>query len=238
MLVLVSDVVMCCALCIYVCLFWSLTDEIIPETDEFVALWKKVVNAGPVQTSDGYSTVGDVPWLDLVKRLYVRPCYLALKEKIIGHLKSVLVLGTPGIGKSLFLRWLLVAIARDNLDNTKPHISFRVKFADKDFYCTTASDTVKVFKAQLGTPNYYFSDSIDISEYGLSSELTMLVSSDDAAHYKEWEKKVKAHNIYGGILVMPVFDWSEINLVAPMDMNPVMRQFRFDVINVFGKAMK
>ena len=216
-------------------------DGAIPETDELAGLWKQVVSM-PVQTIDSFSTINGVAWLDEVKRLYVRPCYLTLKQLIIGKLKSVLLLGTPGIGKSMFLRWLMVILARERLqstDTTKPHVSFRVCFSKKDYYCCTSSVKVRVYTADLDTPHYYFSDSIDISEYGLSSELTLLVSSDDATHYKEWRKKVLGHTrelnektvACGAILYMAIFDQEEMNKVAPTDMNLNIRQFRFDVVN-------
>jgi len=91
----------------------------------------------------------------------------------------------------------------------------------------------------MGTPSYCFSDSIDMFEYGMSEKLTLLVSSDDPAHYKEWRKKVTSHTaIVKGISVgcgkqlnMPLFDWLEMEQISPSSMDPKVRQFRFDVVD-------
>ena len=223
-------------------LFVVSIDQIVSEHDEFAKIWAIIIHTA-ILSNDGYCFIDpehNVPWLDNVNQLYVRPCYISLKHKIIhNELRSVLLLGTPGIGKSLFLRWLLVTLAREKLETApEPHLSFRVRFADKDYYCSTESVLVKHFNANLPRPDYYFSDSHDILEYHLSSKLTILVSSDDQEHHKTWKKKVEADTRLvngqivgcGDVLNMPIFDWTEIQKITP-NMDDNVRQFRFDVVN-------
>jgi ABC-type phosphate transport system ATPase subunit len=48
-----------------------------------------------------------VAWVGSVYWLYERKCYLELEARIRQeNVKSVLLLGTPGMGKSLFMKWL------------------------------------------------------------------------------------------------------------------------------------
>ena len=104
--------------------------DAVAEHDEFQTFWKNIVEhvvEDTVVDGNRFETVhGNVAWLDTCKKLYVRDCYTKLKDKLISDkVKSALILGTPGIGKPLFMRWLIVAITREHIGNGKS-VSFRV----------------------------------------------------------------------------------------------------------------
>ena len=197
--------------------------------DEFVIFWKAVCDKEIISTDLGgahYSEVDGAQWLGL-PRLYVRDCYHKLSELFLdGGVKNALLLGTPGIGKSLFMRWLIADLARKAIDANEEDVTFRVSFYEKDYICSLDGSVVN-FHSLLDTPTYYFSDSVDVKFVGLSTKLTLLVSSDDPKQYQEWSKRLQEHGKDSIIKFMPVFSAIELKCIAP---DGVDYQFRFDIV--------
>ena len=83
------------------------------DTDNYAIFWKAICSTNgiihkKVNDSKFLSLVGDAKWLNNVSKLYVRKCYIDLSDLFLNiNIKSGLLLGTPGIGKSLFLRWFI-----------------------------------------------------------------------------------------------------------------------------------
>ena len=100
-------------------------------------------------------------------------------KKTIRKWKTVLLLGTPGIGKSLFMAWLMWRIVSTRGADTD--VSFRVTIrVSTNYFCTTQNDgSVEIIDAaKHGKANYYFSDSMDALDVNLADILILLVSSD------------------------------------------------------------
>ena len=161
--------------------------------DEFVIFWKAVCDKEIVSTDLSgahYSEIDGAQWLPGLPRLYVRDRYHKLSELFLADgVKYALLLGTPGIGKSLYMRWLIAVLAIKAIDEGDISVVFRIKFRDGsnsvDYLCSL-DGTVIAFNKNAPTPTYYFSDSVDIDKVDLSTKLTLLVSSDDAKQYDEW----------------------------------------------------
>jgi hypothetical protein len=81
------------------------------------------------------------------------------------------------------------------------------------------------------TPDYLFSDTIDINELGMSTKMTLLVSSDDNTHYKEWKMKIYEAGERGFIKYMPVFSGDELKLVLRnVGLSEEESEFRFTIV--------
>jgi hypothetical protein len=84
--------------------------------NDISAVWRCIRNgklhkeAGKLNTKLNYWTLEDTVWLGKVKVLYNRDCYDDIIQQMSGK-NLVLVRGTPGIGKSLFLQRFLVYIS-------------------------------------------------------------------------------------------------------------------------------
>jgi len=190
----------------------------------FIPFFKAICAEVVISTSDSgkhISLSNKVAWDGCVQYwLYERKCYLEL-EAIIRkeNVKSVLVLGTPGTGRTLFMMWLMwrtVSTRRAGTD-----ISFRVTIIGEStiFFCTTRNGgTVEEYDSfKHGKPDYYFSDSVDVINVNLSKILTLLVSSDDDTHFKEFKKAISTNVSrlgqvkvnHGRIVYMPLFSFVE-----------------------------
>ena len=202
--------------------------------DEFVIFWKAVCDKEIVSTDLSgahYSEIDSAKWLPGLHRLYVRDCYHKLSELFLDvGVKNALLLGTPGIGKSLYLRWLIAVLARKAIATKEDGVTFRISFHERndvvDYLCSL-DGTVSAFSKDAPTPTYYFSDSVDIDKVDLSTKLTLLVSSDDAKQYDEWSKRLKENRKKSIIKFMPVFSAEELKCIAPEDAD---YQFRFDIV--------
>ena len=170
-----------------------------------------------------------VKWLSATELLYIRPCYKELASMLCNDkINSALLLGTPGIGKSLFMRWLMMVIVRDACEKNITDLTFRYKEGENDYMCRLDGCSVTAFSS--GTPAYFFSDSCDVMKLGLSSKLTLLVSSDDDSHYKEWKKKVVESGEGGIMIYMPVFSLDELQCLRPVGMKNEDIEFRYMVV--------
>lgn len=184
-----------------------------------------------------YTEIDGAQWLPGLPRLYVRDCYHKLSQLFLADgVKYALLLGTPGIGKSLYMRWLIAFLARRAIDEGDASVVFRISFHERsevvDYLCSL-DGTVIAFNKDAPTPTYYFSDSVDIDKVGLSSKLSLLVTSDDPSQYQEWLKRIEEHKENSVIKFMPVFSSIELKCIAPEGANA---QFRFDIVG--GNARK
>jgi hypothetical protein len=194
---------------------------------EFIKFWKSLFES-KVTINNNFLKLKDAFWINNVEKVLVRKAYIDLKKIIFNNNnnnnnnnKSCLILGTPGVGKSIFLRWLISSLVEERGNSI---ITFRIKFLglNEDYYCTTSNpNNVTIYKNQV--VDYYFSDSSDISN-ATGTMLTLLVSSDDDRHHKEFLKSCQL------ILCMPVFDFDEISSLAPATMTKEEIQFRYDVV--------
>ena len=147
---------------------------------------------------------------------------------------AALLLGTPGIGKSLFLRWLMATLAREAIEN---NISMTVRFATGtyDYFCST-NGSVVAYNSH-SKPDYFFSDSVDICNLDLSKKLTLFVSSDDAQHYKEWKKRMQEAGDGARLWYMPVFSLEELVCIRVDPLTVADIEFRYKVVGGSARAV-
>jgi hypothetical protein len=123
-----------------------------------------------------------------MKQLYIRSCYTAIVAGIEDGSKThVLVRGTPAIGKSAFLFYLIYLKAQE-LGNISFCLTYLIGGAPVKWYLIRENDNISITRTMSGLPDYYFSDSVDIGGPTTARKLTMLFASIDEKHFKEFCK--------------------------------------------------
>ena len=103
----------CCAVLLLLLLLFVLTvvsaGEIVNDISRFwMALVKKGVSKKNTNNRE-WSLSGGIQWIGGVDIFYNRKCYDTIQNNI-ANMSAVLVKGTPGIGKTMFLQRVLVDI--------------------------------------------------------------------------------------------------------------------------------
>jgi len=155
-------------------------------------------------------------------RLYVRDSYTTIIGEIDRLSKShVLLRGTPGIGKSMFMYYYIYYLAKLNPSNLCIQVCYYVKSGQpsQEFFLNRIGGVVSVttvLPSGRSLPDYYFSDSVDITKTDTSTKLTMLFSSIDEDHFSEF-LKVKSSLRGSWDLHMPLVSFDELTEMADPD---------------------
>jgi hypothetical protein len=170
-----------------------------------------------------------------MKKLYVRSCYISILDKILGHKTHVLLRGTPGIGKSAFMFYLVYYLAQRPC-NVSICLTYLVKETSQSWYLLRKDGVVSIAASLEGNPDYYFSDSVDIEGAGTANELTMLFASIKDKHFKTfWKVKQTQRGSWG--IFLPLVEPDELKHMVPAGTtySDESLQFRF---NIFGGSAR
>ena len=162
--------------------------------------------------------------------MLVRDCYVTLADKLLDDVTSIaLILGIKGIGKTIFLNYLIVRIIEKfrALNQALPDIVYTWKPDEIKRVLFSAGNGASVLHYSSPAP-YYLSDSVDIGDASLGTRLLLEVTSPDASNYRSLidrlaEGSVGAYNYH-----MPAWSFDELLFV-----NPDISEARF-LFNVFG----
>ena len=129
-------------------------------------------------------------WLDGTTMLYNRACYeeilLAIETE---HPPTMLIRGTPGIGKTTFFFRLLVWIVETAHVNQSivPTIVIHFPYNDHGFWlCSDGS--IEIFNALIhGRPDYYLSDAVDFG-HKMGSVLHIEVASSKRINFNKFKR--------------------------------------------------
>jgi hypothetical protein len=169
-----------------------------------------------------------------ITRFYNRPCYDDIISSF-SSLKYVLVKGTPGIGKTLFLQRVLVQLFRNaKLGGQFPRIHY-MRYANGKIEVLSflpdgsVSDITDIASEKHSDTEYLLSDSIDISDpYG--TVLNLEVASDEGPNYNHFTKRIKEKFEGQGLIkIMPLFSFEELLCIKPVGMEEELAQLRYDV---------
>lgn len=73
-----------------------------------------LADGGDIKNDDEWSLAENVSWPGGAKKMFIRDCYKHNADKLLGEhdlaLKTALILGPEGIGKTMFLNYLIVRI--------------------------------------------------------------------------------------------------------------------------------
>ena len=195
----------------------AITGPAPPRVDDFSAVWNAIVNHPIVENKKNprlWSLRGGIKWIGGVEELYNRPCYDDITEDI-SSLTHALVIGTPGIGKTLYLQVLLVHLARRAKAEGKPLPSIYYKYYDDDKVVTLTflSDGSVIDITDVGRvpdPDYLLSDSVDLSKPS-GTVLNLEVASDKPRNYNNFEKRIgEPGALRGATIIMPLWSFDEL----------------------------
>ena len=203
---------------------------------DFSAVWTSIVNDQIVEKLTDrrvWSLPDDLNWIGGIKELYNRPCYDKITEEL-DSLKCVLVKGTPGIGKTLYLQVLLVHLVRRARAKglALPSIHYVRKVMEKVVTLSfLANGSVIDITDDKGVPrpDYLLSDSVDINEPS-GKILNLEVASDKVANYNNFEKRIDEakKSGKGKILTMTLFSFDELLVIEP-GMEVALAEFRYQI---------
>jgi hypothetical protein len=158
---------------------------------------------------------------DLMKSLYVRKSYEDLFGIIWGKLNPkdpkrlgrIAITGTPGIGKSMLLIYVLWRLAQ--MEDTKTVILRRFSdagrihvFQNDGCWITRTLDDVDKFLSESTT--WYLADAL-LDQPGRRNASTVLVSSPSEKYYSEFFKFIPIPPLH----YLPIWSLKELKLVGP-----------------------
>ena len=134
------------------------------------AVWNAIVNHPIVENPENprlWSLHGDIKWIRGIQQLYNRPCYDDI-TKVVLSLTHALVIGTPGIGNTLYLQIFLVHLFRHAQAEGKDPPSIYYKYPGNGKITVVSflpdGSVVDISNVlQPPRPDYLLSDGVDIS---------------------------------------------------------------------------
>ena len=176
-----------------------------------------------------WSLHGGIKWIGRVQKLYNRPCYDEITKKLSSSTR-VLVDGTTGIGKTLYLQAFMVHLVRQARAEGKdlPSIYYKRSNNERTDTVSFLSDGSVMDISNVRCPpdpDYLLSDGVDISMPS-GKILNLLMASD--ASCRSFEKRIREVGTMGDIFVMPLFTLDELRSIRP-DMDDWYAEFRYDV---------
>jgi len=193
-----------------------------------IKYWNAVINQQIIKEGKKWRLEGDASWIDGTTVMYVRDCYVQLADRLLGEatpllpdehstqnplapLSCALILGPKGIGKTMFLNYLIVRIVEKarRADDLK---SLSIVYLYQKNQTVTQEVRFTAGGCSIdGTPqeaDYYLSDSIDIADGTLGHRLLLEVASENQNNYKKFTDRLTEKN--GKRLTMDVWSLDEL----------------------------
>jgi hypothetical protein len=148
--------------------------------------------------------------------MYVRDCYIQLANSLLEEgeelLHVALIIGPKGIGKTMFLNYLIVRIvekerAAQSLQTLSiVYLHNPTNTVEQGIRFTSQGVSVNSDRAE-----YYLSDSLDIGDGTLGDKLLLEVASENQGNYKKFIQRVRESN--GKRIIMGVWSLAELKQV-------------------------
>jgi hypothetical protein len=204
--------------------------------------WKALLTSKVIKNERSWTLPNSTLWIGDVSVFYNRECYddlcSAIYSRRLGPArKLVLIKGTTGIGKTMFLQRLLV-------DIVERHKDIKSKFPTIN-YITRKAGGVETFRlrgdgnvtlADHDNVDYELSDSVDI-EHPRGDILTLEVASDKDCNYNSFSKRVTEAMGNGFETFMPLCTLVELSAMCPL-VTPAKCQFGYDVFGGSARNFK
>ena len=187
------------------------------------------------------SLPGEAEWIGGIKGLYNRPCYDDITKQI-SSLSFALAIGTPGIGKTLFLQTFLIYLAScaKAEGRATPTIHYTRYVRTKVVTLSFLSDgsVIDITDVRVPEPEYLLSDGVDLNEPS-GTVLNLLVASDKPMNYNEFEKRIGETGLRrGATIIMPLWSFDELLCIRPDSMNYEIAQFRYHIYGGSARNFK
>ena len=196
-----------------------------------------MLDGGVIKNGDEWSLAENVSWLGGAKKMFIRECYKRDADELLGEhdlaLKIALILGPKGIGKTMFLNYLIVRIvekvrSRNGLESSS--ITYVHKPIDTP-ECVRFTSQGCVFDKSKA--DYFLSDSVDIADGTLGESLLLEVASENQTNYKIFLDRITEKN--GRRITMGVWTLDELRHVTPEAWNDGEVDFLY---KVFGGRVR
>jgi len=158
--------------------------------------WNALITGAVMKEDNMWRLPHDTPWMGSIDALYNRQCYDEILEKL-NNKTRVLIYGTPGIGKSVFLQVYLVHIvekAKQDPSKAFPFIIYSRLVNNMPVTYHLRSDGTVIECQSSVMPDYRLSDSVDLNVAD-ANILALEVASDNEKNYKTFRKEFKRLNI-------------------------------------------
>lgn len=178
--------------------------------------------------------------------MFIRDCYIRDADDILGAtgsrsaLKAALIVGPKGIGKTMFLNYLIVRIVEkarsenkcDALSIVYVHkpmdVAVGIRFTFTQSFCIINPGE---------TADYYLSDSVDLNDGTMGRSLLLEVASENQTNYKKFNDRLTEMN--GRRITMDVWTLDELTQVKHPSWSDDEVRFLYEVFggrvrNVLG----
>ena len=198
-----------------------------PNDDSFSRFWEAVWSDEIKVTENGLLELQSGWGPSKVRFLYPRDCYTGLLHAILsGSWEKFLVLGSPGIGKSLFVYYFIYFISKNTSLSVKP--TFVLSDLDKNEFLFTHENNkpvVRIYNRSMEVPTYYLSDT-QCRHNPPYSLAYIHVTSISNQNYESLYKEVSEN---GRIWNMSVFTYEEYLKISKFPDLPILSLFKYDV---------
>jgi hypothetical protein len=157
-------------------------------------IWSQMCE-GKVTDVNGFLMFEDksLKWDDVVSRLFVRQTYLQLFEEIINlSVERILILGSPGVGKSLFVWYLMYAAVNSAQKCGKPVPSIVYQLRDGQHVLFSVSNGIPAMRSTVvgRFPCDMFISNTAAPPDNYPARCRVHVSSEGSIGYKVFEKAI------------------------------------------------
>lgn len=199
--------------------------------DRLIKQWRAIVDGSITYENDCWVINDGTLWDRRVPKLLSRGCYNAMVDFMgleSGKMEAVLLTGTPGTGKTLFLSRLLIEIHRVN--PTK-NILYMLRGGAVLLLLSNG-----VVRDRIDQPfHIVLSDSWDIPEFRCEGLHLVVASHKSKQNLKGIQRLVKKSGTKGATIWMDPFSFEELMSIKPDDMTPEEAAFRH---SVFGGSAR
>ena len=189
---------------------------------KFISFWQAIVNQDVNRNGNIWDLGANAAWIGGTKYMYVRDCYVEIANQLLGEanvadldtpvvaVPIALILGPKGIGKTMFLNYLMVRIvdkarAEDTLDKLSIVYYHQSHGSTEEGIRFTPLGGCSISAAEA---DYYLSDSLDIADGELGDKLLLEVASENQNNYKKFSDRLTEGN--GKSIIMDVWALDEL----------------------------
>lgn len=164
-----------------------------------------------------WSLADNVSWLGGAKKMFIRDCYKHDADELLGEpglaLKTALILGPKGIGKTMFLNYLIVRIV-EKVRSQNGLESSSITYVHKPIDTTECVRfTSQGCAFDSSNADYFLSDSVDIADGTLGESLLLEVACENQTNCKKFLDRLTEMN--GQRITMGVWSLDELRQVTP-----------------------
>ncbi len=230
----------------------SLGSSINKASPNFFQFWGAITGQNIIKNDKKWSFNDGTSWIGGTKIMYVRDCYVQLANKLLGEnvpvetanfaqptvnpaqaplkpLDCALILGPKGIGKTMFLNYLIVRIV-EKARNTGTFRNLSIVYLYEQYELpsrirfTAGGCSIITIAEEV---DYYLSDSCDIADGTLGKSLLLEVASENESNYKRFsDRLIEKH---GKWITMDVWTLDELKQVKPPDWTDIECDFLYAV---------